>query len=48
MCIRDSSNLLDDAYYDCDDDAVTKLLSDLLVEKSFSVVESTGQLAMLI
>ncbi|MGZ0787109.1 DNA cytosine methyltransferase [Pseudomonas saponiphila] len=46
--LQDLSNLLDDAYYDCDDDAVTKLLSDILGEKPISVVESTGQLALLI
>lgn len=45
---EDLSALLDDAYYDCDDDTVTQLLSDRLGEKSFAVMESTGQMAMLI
>lgn len=44
----DLSALLDDAYYDCDDDVVTQLLRDRLGEKSFSMTESSGQMTMLI
>lgn len=46
--LQDLSALLDDAYYDCDDHAVTQLLNDRLGDVAYSVAESTGQLAMVI
>lgn len=48
MDLQDLSELLDDAYYDCDDDTVTELLISRLDDVNHSVVEPTGQMAMVI